>query len=71
MYWRYLYLQHQYSFIYNEQYVKNIGDGVKKNYCWHILMYSDFSYVLFKIFHLADLLCLGSTQIIYIFIHLA
>lgn len=34
-------------------------------------MYSDFSYVLFKIFHLVHLLCLGSTQIIYIFIHLA
>lgn len=37
-------------------------------------MYSDFSYVLFKIFHLGDLLiiiCLGSTQIIYILIHLA
>lgn len=30
MYWRYLYLQHQYSFIYNEQYVKNIGDGPGK-----------------------------------------
>lgn len=34
-------------------------------------MYSDFSYVLFKIFHLGDLLYLGSTQIIYILIHLA